>query len=400
MKTAYFFGYGGNSVLLNPLKPILEKTNFKLVSIHEWDNADIKWNRHTWISELKKADIIILPANFSEQSAKSNNRLTQALSLGKPVICSPLDAYVRIEKNFPGCCLIANNLEEWETHLNSLQKNENICKELSRKGLEVAKNYSLNVITNKWISLFKIFEKIDIIIPTYNNIEYLKLCIESIKKNTNNPYNLIISDAGSNEETWNYYRTLTDVKILGNLKQRLNFSQSCNNAIKISNSKYFVILNSDVIVSKNWDSNIIKNFELNSNLAVCGVLSNCDRGWLHGINGKPSYEMKIKNLELVPGMKIEQIEGNLESLYSFMENSNKQLYNKFLKQEWVAYYACVFNRKIIEEVGFLDPNFINGCEDLDHCIRIKKMGFEIGQAIDSFVFHFGGISRAAYQREF
>ncbi len=47
MKTAYFFGYGGNSVLLNPLKPILEKTNFKLVSIHEWDNADIKWNRHS-----------------------------------------------------------------------------------------------------------------------------------------------------------------------------------------------------------------------------------------------------------------------------------------------------------------------------------------------------------------
>ena len=35
---------------------------------------------------------------------------------------------------------------------------------------------------------------------------------------------------------------------------------------------------------------------------------------------------------------------------------------------------------------------------MDHCIRIKKMGYKIGQAFDCFIFHFGGISRAAYEK--
>ena len=393
-----WFGYGGNSVLVKKLKPIIEKCGYQLITISEWEDADIKWNRQTWLQELKKADIIVLPANYKEQPAKSNNRLSQALSLGKPVICSPLDAYLKVLQKTPDCCLIADTDEEWREKL-ELLKDESVRARLSSKALEAAQHYSINQITKKWISQFNCLNKTDIIIPVYNNVEYLKLCLDSIHKNSSLLHNIVISDSGSNDETWKFYSTLANVCILGKQSERLNYSQACNVAIKSTNSKYFVILNSDVIVSKKWDENLLQKMQSIPDLAVCGVLSNCDRFWLHGVEGKPFYKMQFSNLELVPGMKIEQINDKIENLYNFMKNSNEDLKGRFVEQEWVAYYASIYNRKIIEDVGLLDPEFNNGHEDLDHCLRIKKMGYKIGQAVDSFVFHFGGITRGSYEQE-
>ncbi|HEY0828600.1 MAG TPA: glycosyltransferase, partial [Bacilli bacterium] len=47
-----------------------------------------------------------------------------------------------------------------------------------------------------------------IIIPTYNQLGYLKLCIESIQAKTLEPYELIVIDSGSTDETANYLRSL------------------------------------------------------------------------------------------------------------------------------------------------------------------------------------------------
>lgn len=394
----YWFGYGGSKHLAEELRPLIEKLNCKLVTMSEWEDSDVLWNKDTWLQELKKADVIIIPCNYNMQPAKSNNRLTQALSLGKPVICSPLDAYWKVNEKFPGCCLFASNLNEWEFHLTELRDNEELCKILTERAFRAAAAYSIQEITKKWIDVIEKSDTLDIIIPSYNNVEYLKLCIHSIRKNTK-AYNIIISDAGSNASTWEFYKILKNMTILGEQDKRLNFSQTCNAGIKHSTSEYFVLLNSDTIVSKNWDINLLKKMQADKNLAACGVLSNCDRYWLHDAPGKPSYPMSIPGLDLVPGMKACQLEDRLEDLYRFMENSNNSHAGTLVEQEWVAYYATIFNRKIFDNVGLLDPGFKNGCEDLDFCIRIKKMRYKIAQAIDSFVFHFGGITRGSYEIE-
>jgi glycosyltransferase involved in cell wall biosynthesis len=59
----------------------------------------------------------------------------------------------------------------------------------------------------------------------------------------------------------------------------------------------------------------------------------------------------------------------------------------------------MFARSAVEEVGYFDTAFKNGCEDLDLCNRLRKFDYNIGQAIDAFVFHFGGVSRKAYETE-
>jgi len=391
----YWYGYSGNKSLVDELRPLFEELDCKLITISDKD-CDVIWNNDTWLEELKKADVIVIPCNYQLQSCKSNNRLTQAMSLGKPCIVSPLPAYIKIIDKYPVCALVAATKDDWKRHIEYLKNLENRQK-ISKIALEASKEYSIDVIAKKWLEQFKDLEKIDIIIPVYNNHVYLKFCLESIRKNTTKLFNIIISDSGSDQETWDFYKTLNDVTVLGKQTLRLNFAQSCNDAIKHTKSKYFVILNSDVIVSKNWEINLLDKMKMQQDLAACGVLSNCDRFWLHHAIDKPTYNMNLDDLELIPEMKLSQLEGKINRLYSFMDESNKLHSRTFVNQEWVAYYATMFNRELIEKVGLLDTNFNNDREDLDHCIRIKKMGFKIGQSIGSFVFHFGGISK--YQSE-
>jgi glycosyltransferase involved in cell wall biosynthesis len=174
MKKVYWFGYGGNSYLAEELRQTISELEMELVTIHEHENANVKWNRSTWIEELKKADIIILPTN-TDQPAKSNNKLTQSLSLGKPVICSPLPAYSKIYEKYPASFLIVKDKTDWKKYLKQLRDDELLRKTLSENALKVVNNYSIDSIGQQWISLFNSLEKIDIIIPTYNNLPCLKL---------------------------------------------------------------------------------------------------------------------------------------------------------------------------------------------------------------------------------
>jgi len=289
MLKVYSCCYGGNSYLVEEIRPIIEELGLTLILIHEHDNADIKWDKNTWFDHLKKADIIIAPANYKIQPAKSANRLTQAMSMGKPVICSPMPAYLDVGKKHPGSFLLADNKDEWKERLKLLKNAPSFRQQLGKRALKASQDYSIDAMGKKWKKVLdnalistvpdKKGAKVDIIIPTYKNVNYLKLCLESIYKNTDIPFRIIISDAGSDENTWKYLRTLKE-KVIGEVGHRKNYSEACNAGIKASSSEYFVILNSDVIVSKDWLKNMVNKMKTVPRLAACGVLSNCDRGWL------------------------------------------------------------------------------------------------------------------------
>lgn len=115
----------------------------------------------------------------------------------------------------------------------------------------------------------------------------------------------------------------------------------------------------------------------------------------------PSYPMRLEKagIDLHPGMKREEVEPHLDELYAFMEASNGRYKGKFTPQEWVAAYCTCYARSAINEVGLFDTRFKNGCEDLDLGMRLGRAGFACGQSIGSFVFHFGGVTRGAYENE-
>lgn len=414
---AVWCGMGGTQHLATDiLKPILDECGYDLITISEWSSATVKWDRHTWAREMVKADICICPNREGVHDAKSNVKLTTAMALGLPCIASLIPAYTEIIKHGENGFLASiTRLDEWRSALRAL-RNPEVRKRVGAAGRESVKAYSLDAITDEWAALLEevcatstrieqapaipaIGEPVDLIIAVYQNLDYLKHCLNSIWMNTDTPYRIIISDAGSGPEVWDYLKSLRGVVVLGSPSVRLNYSEAINAGVAAGTSKYFVVMNSDIIVSKGWLRAMVEKMDKVDRLAACGNLSNCNINWTIPENQIQPIVSGSTMLQLRAGMKIHEFAPHLEQMQAFMAGSNVQHKGVFHYREWVAAYCTIYARAAWDEVGGFDPIYRNGCEDLDHCRRLAKAGYKIGEAYDAFIFHAGGVSRGAYQNE-
>jgi len=221
-------------------------------------------------------------------------------------------------------------------------------------------------------------EYTDIIIPSYKNLPYLQQTIESVRANTTN-YRLIVANSGEDPETRNYLQKQKDI-ILLDFPGRRSFSQNINAGLSIATNDV-VLLNNDVIVGKNWLPPL-----KNSPFYLTNPYSNCDQGWIH------NYSETVKGVVLRPNMTIPEVD-----CVSLQEYSSPR--SEILQRPWVAFYATYIRKEVIQKVGLLDENFLNGGEDYDYCRRAAKQGFTCGFVFSSFVFHFGGKTRKVSETE-
>jgi GT2 family glycosyltransferase len=382
----FWQGYGGSKHLAEDLRPLIEELGCELVTMSEWPDSNVVWNRHTWLNELRKADVVIIPCNYETQSCKSNNRLTQSMSLGKPCIVSPLPAYLRIIEKYPGCALVAKTKEEWKQHLEFLKVANNRQK-ISEKALEASKEFSLGSITKKWVEILRDLEKTDIIIPTYNNPDCLKQCLESIRACTASLYNIVVVDNGSNNEVKLYLESQADIVYVR--KDRMTFAQAINTGIRASNSKYVCFLNDDVIVSNGWLENMLEVFK-DSSIGGVGPLSNCNKGWTHDL------DISIGGICLCPGIhRPHEIGSIINDIYTY-----RSPYSDVLERPWLAFFCTLIPRQVINKVGLLDEqSFSNSGEDVDFSYRIIKQGYKLVETYKSFVFHYGAVGRHIVEKE-
>jgi 2-polyprenyl-3-methyl-5-hydroxy-6-metoxy-1,4-benzoquinol methylase len=144
-------GMGGNSFMARELEPIINSLGMDLVIISEWGDADIKWEQNTYLHEMAKHDIAICPQRVDVQPAKSNVKVTTAMGLGLPVVCSPLPSYLEaVQNGING--YVAATPEGWKSALQALIPIEN-RKAISGKAIQTAKNYAPSEIANIWLRL-------------------------------------------------------------------------------------------------------------------------------------------------------------------------------------------------------------------------------------------------------
>ena len=96
-----------------------------------------------------------------------------------------------------------------------------------------------------------------IIISCFNSSKYLEKCLKSILEQNKNffSYNIIFIDDGSTDNSL----AIAKVKLKNNRnskiiinKKNIGLSKSCNKAIKACTTKYFIRVDSDDYVSKNF----------------------------------------------------------------------------------------------------------------------------------------------------
>ncbi len=107
---------------------------------------------------------------------------------------------------------------------------------------------------------------VSLIIPTYNNGSTLRPCLESIKKQSLVPNEIIIADGHSTDDSINIAKEY-DCKIV--YEDRGTRAAACNEALKIAQGDIIVFTDSDVVTDKEWLENLVETFNKMDSEVAC-----------------------------------------------------------------------------------------------------------------------------------
>lgn len=134
--------------------------------------------------------------------------------------------------------------------------------------------------------------KATICIPNYKTLEFTRICLRSIRKFTNYPYEVVVIDNDSQDESLEYLRSLSWIRLIENRSPngKLRGSDAEGTAFDIGlancNTEFYVAMHSDTFVHKaNWLTNLIRYFDDDRKIACVGT----DK-----IELKPKWQVLLK----------------------------------------------------------------------------------------------------------
>ena len=98
---------------------------------------------------------------------------------------------------------------------------------------------------------------LSIIIPTYNEEEYLPILLESIKNQSFDDYEIIVADANSTDKTREIAESYGCIVVDGGLP-----AKGRNNGAKIAKGEYLLFLDSDLMLTDEYLRNVIYEFQM------------------------------------------------------------------------------------------------------------------------------------------
>ena len=217
-------------------------------------------------------------------------------------------------------------------------------------------------------------ELTSIIILCCNELEYTRLCLESLLGHTRPPYELVLVDNGSTDGTPEYLDELRHrpgprrVEVIRNETNR-GFPAGCNQALAQARGRYIVFLNNDTVLTPYWLEGLIAGaLHEWPAIGLVGPVSNTAPD-AQGI--RPGYA-QLTDLDAFAAQRRQAYSGQLRAVHR------------------LTGFCLLVRREVLERIGGFDERFGAGFfDDDDLCVRAREAGFRLLVAHEVYVHHFG-----------
>lgn len=199
---------------------------------------------------------------------------------------------------------------------------------------------------------------VDLIIVNYNTRFHLEQCIRMLQKNTFYPYQLIVIDNASTDDSQEYLKKLEQqgIRVIFN-QDNLGTSKAWNQGIRWGSGEYILLLNPDTRVTPGWLQKMVRCAQSDSRVAVVGA-KQVDQ------NGKIIYAGVVrKNGREVPRGRNEQ--------------DHPTKYSQPCECTTVSGACYMIKRSLLPKIGYFDERFFMYAEETDYSFRVRLLGYKV-----------------------
>ncbi len=216
------------------------------------------------------------------------------------------------------------------------------------------------------------YQKVSIIIVTYNSQKFIARCLDHIQKQRYKFYEVIVVDNASHDRTTQILKKYLWVKPIYNL-QNLGFSKANNQGIQQSSGDFIFLLNPDVFLSPSTLSTL-----------------------LHCIQSDPSLGFVSPKLLKPSRQKILDSTGiQATPERRFFDRGRGEIDHNQYDRVTDIFAGCgaalLLRKKALDDITldkeYLDDHFFAYFEDVDLCWRMRLRGWQGGYCPNATAYH-------------
>ena len=224
---------------------------------------------------------------------------------------------------------------------------------------------------------------LSVIIVNWNTCQLTCQCLESIFATTEGLglEVLVVDNASTDGSAQMVRENFPQVRLLENTSNT-GFATANNQAIRLSNGEYLLLLNSDTLVKPGGIQDLVAFMQAHPHAGAAGArLLNPDGSLQYSCSPAPALGRETRRLFHLPGVRPD----------GYYEMRDWDI--RTPRQVDVLLGACLLLRRTtLDQVGMLDERYFMYSEEVDLCYRLRKGGWGLFWIPQARVVHFGGQS--------
>jgi len=241
----------------------------------------------------------------------------------------------------------------------------------------------------RWLRFQKVgvLTDLSIIIVSWNVVDLLKACLESIYASSLSQYTLetIVVDSASSDNSVQIVRDQFPQVTLLAQTENLGFSRCNNIGLQVANGRYLFLLNPDTEIVSDALAKMLAYMDANPSVGIIGP---------HTLNSDGTTQSTRRRF---PTLAV----GFVESTW-LQDYAPKKLLDHYYATDiaddatadvdWVQGSALLARREVYAQIGGLDDGYVMYSEEMDWCKRAKAADRRVVYFGEAEIVHHGGKS--------